>query len=233
MNPRTPSQTSYQPRTWRTQTPAYQGYGAPYPPHWTVLSNQHDGRLIMTARPLYSPTNITDTESRRRFHTEAMASQQNVLDPRLGAPTSNNSILTPSQYSDGSGTRPTPPGFGGATRAESLKAEQGIYGGPQQSPQPQPYYHYPSPQTTQTPQQSNGHSAQQSNQTSPEGNYGAPVEAAGSPDGDAGGEDTKRPRACEACRGLKVRYLPYIVVIGAAICTATANPCNFISMRHC
>ena len=73
---------------------------------------------------------------------------------------------------------------------------------------PQPYYHYPSPQQTQTPQQSNGHSGQPSTQTSPEGNYGVHHDAdAGSPEGGdgAGGEDAKRPRACEACRGLKVR----------------------------
>lgn len=73
---------------------------------------------------------------------------------------------------------------------------------------PQPYYHYPSPQT-QTPQQSQVHSGHESLQPSPEDNYGVNVDQAASPehgDGEGGGaDDQKRPRACEACRGLKVR----------------------------
>ena len=120
------------------------------------------------------------------------------IDPRLGGA----SFDSPSQYSDVQ-QRPPPPTFSGASRTDGIKQDSGVYGA-QQSPQP--YYHYPSPQT-QTPQQSVGHSDLQSTQASPEGQYEAPVEEAGSPDQGEGqnGEDPKRPRACEACRGLKVR----------------------------
>lgn len=136
-----------------------------------------------------------------------MASQHNVLDPRLGG--AGSSVPTPSSFSDGP-QRAAPTFTGAPSRADSRKAEPGVYGS-QQSPQP--YYHYPSPQTTQTPQQhSNSHSGQQSSQTSPAGTYGIPADNTGSPEGEGEGEgeagaadDQKRPRACEACRGLKVR----------------------------
>lgn len=127
--------------------------------------------------------------------------QQNVLDPRLGAPTP--------QYPDITQQRPPPPPtFTGAPRSDGQvkAADSSFYA---QQPSPQPYYHYPSPQT-QTPHQSHSgqHSGNQSNQTSPEGAYQLHnIESADSPDGADGqnGDDAKRPRACEACRGLKVR----------------------------
>lgn len=120
-----------------------------------------------------------------------MIGQQNVLDPRL----SGNTLPPP------------PPHFGGGARQDTLKQDGGLYA--QQTPQP--YYQYPSPQTTQTPQQSDTHSANQSQQTSPPGAYPGPLDkASGSPDQGGeldgqNGDDPKRPRACEACRGLKVR----------------------------
>lgn len=124
-----------------------------------------------------------------------MSGQQNVLDPRLGA----TAFPPTSQYPDVSHRPPPPPTFSGAPRPENLKVDGPVY----QSPQP---YYYPSPQT-HTPQQSVGHSDNQSNQLSPEGQYQATADSAGSPDQDDGGnaDDQKRPRACEACRGLKVR----------------------------
>ncbi len=120
-------------------------------------------------------------------------SDRNVLDPRLGVP------ATP-QYADISHRAGPPPP---ATFAASAPRPDGLNGSQQQSPQP---YYYPSPQTNLTPQQSSGPSAQHSNQTSPEGVYvpQAP-ESAGSPENGDGAEDAKRPRACEACRSLKVR----------------------------
>lgn len=71
---------------------------------------------------------------------------------------------------------------------------------------PQPYF-YPSPQGTAQSQQSAAASAAQSTpNTNPEGAYSAHVhEDSGSPEQGDGAEDAKRPRACEACRGLKVR----------------------------
>ena len=139
-------------------------------------------------RQLKPPTQGRFPTDHRTTQARAMASQ-NVLDPRLGASTHPQ----PPQYSDNA-SRQLPPAFSGTPRTESLSYQQS----------PQPYYHYPSPQT-QTPQQSTGPSAQQSNQTSPEGTYAQETNA-GSPDvGDRDGDDPKRPRACEACRGLKVR----------------------------
>ena len=131
-----------------------------------------------------------------------MSGQQNVIDPRLGA-----TALPPTpQYGEVSQKVQPPPHFTEAPRVDrvdSVKAESGVYGA-QQSPQP--YYHYPSPQT-HTPQQSTAHSGNQSTQTSPAGTYQGHPEDAPSPDlGDGqSAEDAKRPRACEACRGLKVR----------------------------
>lgn len=71
---------------------------------------------------------------------------------------------------------------------------------------PQPYF-YPSPQGTAQSQQSAAASAAQSTPSNnPEPSYIANAQDdEGSPDQGDGGEDAKRPRACEACRGLKVR----------------------------
>ena len=143
----------------------------------------------------------TDIVNYRRATSCTMSGQQQIgLDPRVGASTPQYGGVVSQHRS-----APPPPSFtGGHSRADSLKDSQGIYTS-QQSPQP--YYHYPSPQT-QTPQQSTAHSGNQSAQTSPEGNYAVNLDNAGSPDeqGDGqGADDAKRPRACEACRGLKVR----------------------------
>lgn len=103
--------------------------------------------------------------------------QQGALDPRLGSGLPSN----PTQYGE---------------RASN-----------------QPYYHYPTP-TTHTPQQSgatassgNNHSTQAS--PDQQGANSGPVDDDESPDhaGADGqnGDDAKRPRSCEACRGLKVR----------------------------
>ncbi|KAF2169923.1 hypothetical protein M409DRAFT_64350 [Zasmidium cellare ATCC 36951] len=78
--------------------------------------------------------------------------------------------------------------------------------------QQQPYYQYPTPHT-HTPQQPSTGAASvgsQSNQASPAGantGYGQGDGGEHSANEDEGGaaEDPKRPRACEACRGLKVR----------------------------
>ncbi|KAK4628041.1 Transcription factor pbcR [Fulvia fulva] len=81
---------------------------------------------------------------------------------------------------------------------------------------PQPYYHYPTPQghTPQQPTTGAPSTGSASNQASPAappppGAYHIPHDANANnshDDGEGGiGEDPKRPRACEACRGLKVR----------------------------
>ncbi|KAK5165754.1 uncharacterized protein LTR77_008677 [Saxophila tyrrhenica] len=122
-------------------------------------------------------------------------SNQNVLDPALSTQYTNTNHQN---------RQPLPPPFPAvAPRPDGLKADGGAYA-TQQSPQP---YYYPSPQTNQTPQQSGVGSAQHSSQTSPENAYQSqpPAEGAGSPDNGDGAEDAKRPRACEACRNLKVR----------------------------
>ncbi|KAF7187983.1 Transcriptional regulator WAR1 [Pseudocercospora fuligena] len=80
---------------------------------------------------------------------------------------------------------------------------------------PQPYYQYPTPQThtPHAPGTGAPSSASHSNQTSPQ-NAGIAYEEHNEQEGGehspddgnaAPGEDPKRPRACEACRGLKVR----------------------------
>ena len=126
-----------------------------------------------------------------------MSGQQ--IDPRLGG----TSFPSTPQFGDVHQRPPPPPTFSGAPRSDGSKGDSGVYGA-QQSPQP--YYHYPSPQT-QTPQQSVGHSDNQSAQPSPEGRYQESGDNAASPEQDDGqnADDQKRPRACEACRGLKVR----------------------------
>lgn len=151
-----------------------------------------------------------------------MSAQQ--IDPRLGG----SSYDSPSQshYGDVPPRPPPPPTFSGTPRTDGgVKLDAGVYGA-QQSPQP--YYHYPSPQT-QTPQQSVGHSDVQSTQASPEGQYPAPVDDAGSPEQGEGqnGEDQKRPRACEACRGLKVRcdQDPAHPEIPCKRCAKAGRPC--------
>ena len=133
-----------------------------------------------------------------------MVVKQTALDPRLGA-----TALPPTpQYSDVPPRPPPPPSFSSNPSAAPKFGEAGNNYGSQQSPHP--YYHYPSPQTSHTPQQSGVQSAgSQSNQTSPaayhvpaDNNEASPEQEGGD---DQQGEDAKRPRACEACRGLKVR----------------------------
>lgn len=125
-----------------------------------------------------------------------MSGQRDVLDPRLGAAT--NAPATTQRHNDLPPRAPPPSTYHG------LKSDHAASYQP-----PQPYYHYPSPQT-HTPQQLGVHSGSHSTQESPGTSYAARDENAASPadagddDGD-NGDDAKRPRACEACRGLKVR----------------------------
>lgn len=117
--------------------------------------------------------------------------QQHQVDPRL-----QQLAETPQRQPP-----PPPPPFASSARSDSLKApsDAGPYGSP--------YFHYPSPQT-QTPQQASGPQSIGSGQPSPNNPtyQQAPLHEAASPDhGDEHGDDAKRPRACEACRGLKVR----------------------------
>ena len=124
-----------------------------------------------------------------------------VLDPRLGATSPSNNAPPPSsqlQYE-----RP-PPQFPPASNVNAYP--------PQRSPQP--YYQPYTPQSRSTPQQPGTgiSTAEHSNQASPTGTtaaYQIPADAAEDSPGDAGpgqpADDPKRPRACEACRGLKVR----------------------------
>lgn len=132
-------------------------------------------------------------------------SNQQQIDPRLGAP----SLPPLQQYPPHGQPAPAPPPphvFGETPRSDSLHppSEGGVHGA-----SGTPYYHenlYPSPQT-QTPHQRSG---AQTNQSSPADSklyQAAPAQqVALSPEqGDDQGEDAKRPRACEACRGLKVR----------------------------
>lgn len=128
------------------------------------------------------------------------------IDPRLGA----SSLPPPPQYGDLPQKPPPPPhASSSGARIDSLRAEAGAYGNSaQQSPQPY-YFQYPTPQV-QTPQQVSTSAGSQSNQTSPDGAaYHIPQDNEASPDDGNGddqhGDDPKRPRACEACRGLKVR----------------------------
>ncbi|KAI7506931.1 hypothetical protein KC347_g7274 [Hortaea werneckii] len=146
------------------------------------------------------------------------------IDPRLGA------SLPPPQYAPvplskppGPPPPPAPPqpqqqSFGAPyTRADGLPVNAGpppIYH--HQSP-PQPYYNYPSPSTNPTPQQPGpAGSGLPSQHASPSQiHYAAPPhldqpntspgDFQGGEDGGQNPDDPKRPRACEACRGLKVR----------------------------
>lgn len=145
--------------------------------------------------------------------SNAHQQQQNVLDPRLGTPGPPPPPPPPPQHPHSDGAQqqrqpilPPPPSFGAAPRSDSLRGPPG--GGPPTS-QNNPYYHYPSPQTT-SGQPSGGQSIANSAQPSPAHQLvyqQAPAQAAASPPhgGDDHGDDAKRPRACEACRGLKVR----------------------------
>ncbi|CAK4034356.1 hypothetical protein DOTSEDRAFT_169698 [Lecanosticta acicola] len=126
-----------------------------------------------------------------------------VLDPRLGGNSpSNNPAPPPSSQLK---YERAPTHFSSASNVNAYPPHQS----------PQPYYHpYSTPQAHDTPGQSvNGPStANASNQASPEGTDGAyqiPADAGENSPGEEGngqpGDDSKRPRACEACRGLKVR----------------------------
>lgn len=155
------------------------------------------------------------------------------IDPRLSIGSSSGTPhgipgppLPAEQYGEFHAQKSDPPAFGGA-RVEDLKAESAYA-----HTAPQPYFHYPpTPSQQQTPQQPGASTGSHSNQASPTG-YAAPVdgetspgqvrgaggEGAGGGSGGGGvggvrvggvggdqGDDAKRPRACEACRGLKVR----------------------------
>ena len=103
-------------------------------------------------------------------------------------------------------------------------------------PHPQAYYHYPS-HAHNTPQQQPGalSSGTLSNQASPEqlAQYQIPLDHEGSPHQSGGdgeglnGDDPKRPRACEACRGLKVRcdQDPAHPEIPCKRCMKAGRPC--------
>lgn len=137
-----------------------------------------------------------------------MSSGPPNLDPRLGGSVDSKPVapspLPPIQYD-----RSLPPASqlmppGGGTPSHPY----------QQAASPaQPYYQYPTPHAHTPQQPSTGAPSvgSQSNQASPVGaGAGYPGQPDGgdhSPNEDEGGagEDAKRPRACEACRGLKVR----------------------------
>lgn len=134
------------------------------------------------------------------------------IDPRLS--TGSSSLPPHPQYGELPKPPPPPPSFSGS-RTDNLRAEAGAYANTSQHQTPQPYYHYPT-SSTQTPQQPDASSTGTlSNQVSPEHNaaYQVPYDQDASPDhagggvggDDPNGDDPKRPRACEACRGLKVR----------------------------
>ncbi|KAK5130254.1 hypothetical protein LTR08_002255 [Meristemomyces frigidus] len=105
------------------------------------------------------------------------------------------------------------------------------------SPHPQPYYHYPAPSAhTHTPQQLGAlSSGTLSNQASPQqlAQYQVPLDQDASPHQSGGegdgqnGDDPKRPRACEACRGLKVRcdQDPAHPEIPCKRCAKAGRPC--------
>ena len=159
------------------------------------------------------PISGTTATARRRPHHRRLhrcwvlcsimtSRDQTVLDPRLAPSLPEPSYDTPRQHAPPQAPHP-PSTFGATPRSDSLKpaADGGLYG--------QPYY-YPSPQT-QTPQHPSGaQNLGHSGQPSPENNGGAyqqvpPQDALSPGHGDEQGDDAKRPRACEACRGLKVR----------------------------
>ncbi len=121
-----------------------------------------------------------------------MAQNFSQIDPALAGPSGPH---TPAQQSFGFS------GNGGG----GLRQEGASYGPQQSSPQAYQPYYYPSPQTNN--QQSTVPSGPQSSHTSPETTHQhAGAEDVDSPaQDDAQADDAKRPRACEACRGLKVR----------------------------
>lgn len=99
-----------------------------------------------------------------------MSSQQDSnLDPRLGASTLSAADGDPSQLP------PPATGYVPARRPDiKIPPAHGVYGA---QSSPQPYYHYPSPQTHTPSQHLGQHSNSQSNQESPlENNVGYAVE---------------------------------------------------------
>lgn len=125
----------------------------------------------------------------------------NVIDPRLGGGSVDSKSPIPpqrQQYEQPSASQLLP-------GSSSLNP-------PSYPPAPspsQPYYPYPSPHTHTPQRPSTGAAslASQSNQASPAAAAGYTAQEDGDHSADEGGagEDPKRPRACEACRGLKVR----------------------------
>ncbi|KAK5122581.1 hypothetical protein LTR85_003844 [Meristemomyces frigidus] len=155
------------------------------------------------------------------------------IDPRLS--TGSNGLPPPPQYGELPQQKPPappPPAFNGG-RSDTLRADAGAYtNAAHQSPHP--YYHYPTPSTHHTPQQPGASSAGTlSNQASPEqlAPYQLPLDSEASPDQGGGddnhGDDPKRPRACEACRGLKVRcdQDPAQPDIPCKRCAKAGRPC--------
>ncbi|KAK3073331.1 hypothetical protein LTR53_005179 [Teratosphaeriaceae sp. CCFEE 6253] len=161
----------------------------------------------------------------------------NQIDPRLATyaplppPAQGDHKRTPPSHAS---QHPAPP-FAPGSRAEAAGYQNA-----------QPYYYHPTPPHTHTPQQQQPshlpatpqypgvHSA--SNQASPDLAYHNPPSDAhdGSPEeqqdggGDGlNGDDSKRPRACEACRGLKVRcdQDPTHPEISCKRCAKAGRPC--------
>lgn len=123
------------------------------------------------------------------------AQQHDVLDPLL----SSNGFEANTQYGEGPPRPPLPPppAFNASTGQAGPLGADGV--------QPSPYYGYALPHSQR---QSVGHSSGQSTHPSPTDGYQSVildgVGGAGHDDG-LSPDDPKRPRACEACRGLKVR----------------------------
>ena len=130
--------------------------------------------------------------------------QQIDIDPALSASAGNANIQpAPARYDH------PPPQF----QQQAPNSNVGVY--PAQSPS-NPYYGYPTPQTHTPIQPSTGAQslASGSNQASPQdaspqyqqlAQEGIDNSQVSDGNDAAGGDDSKRPRACEACRGLKVR----------------------------
>ena len=171
------------------------------------------GPALSASNPISQLTgsDMVDADNHHR-HTDNQSTmsgrQTGVLDPQLA------SGLPAPQY--GQLPRPPPPPPYAHGNRDSLKSEvpppHNAYSGSSHQ-SPQPYYHYPTPQTHTPQQHGNASTGSQSNQPSPnEASFpphGLPMNESspGQGDGDDGqnGDDPKRPRAWEACRGLKVR----------------------------
>ncbi|KAK4542850.1 hypothetical protein LTR36_006039 [Oleoguttula mirabilis] len=154
------------------------------------------------------------------------------IDPRLSTGASN--LPPASQYGERAQhtAAPPPPSFSGGG---SQRPDAAAYANAAQQ-NPHPYYHYPAPSAHHTPQQPGASGAGTfSNQASPEqlAPYQLPHDSVALPDqGDGGnedihGDDPKRPRACEACRGLKVRcdQDPAHPDIPCKRCAKAGRPC--------